>query len=233
MKDPETGLPQALLDELAARRGRRHVYAEIVPRKTALVVVDMQNFFVAEDGYSYVADAAGIVPAINSLARAVRQAGGHVVWVRTTLAVDGRGAWDLYFRNFTPDGQSEERREALMAGHPLHEFWPELDIGREDLIIDKDRFSAFIEGASGLERELRVREIDTVLVTGTLTNVCCESTARDAMMRDFKAVMIADANAARSPEDQLAGLRTFVQVFGDVRSTKEVIALLEGSGPRA
>ena len=69
---------------------------------------------------------------------------------------------------------------------------------------------------------------DTLLVTGTLTNVCCESTARDAMMRDFKTVMISDANAARSLADHLAGLRTFVQVFGDVRSTKEVVALLEG-----
>lgn len=228
-KNPETGLPQALLDELATRRGRRHVYDDIAPKATALVVVDMQNFFVAHDGYSYVPDAAGVVPAINRLAQVVRATGGQVVWVRTTLAAKGRQAWDLYFRNFTPDGQSEQRRLALTPGHQLHEFWPELDLQSQDLIVDKDRFSAFIEGASDLEHELRARELDTLLVTGTLTNVCCESTARDAMMRDFKTVMISDANAARSLEDHLAGLRTFVQVFGDVRSTEEIIALLEAT----
>lgn len=228
-KNSETGLPQALLDELATRRGRRYVYADIAPKATALVVVDMQNFFVAQDGYSYVPDAAGVVPAINRLAQVVRTTGGQVVWVRTTLAAEGRQAWDLYFRNFTPEGQGEQRRVALTPGHRLHEFWPELDIQSQDLIVDKDRFSAFIEGASDLERELRHRKLDTLLVTGTLTNVCCESTARDAMMRDFKTVMISDANAARSLEDHLAGLRTFVQVFGDVRSTEEIIALLEAT----
>ena len=83
------------------------------------------------------------------------------------------------------------------------------------------------QGASDLEARLRALGIDTVIVTGTLTNVCCESTARDAMMRDLKVVLVADANAARTPEDHLAGLRTVVQLFGDVRTAEETIAALE------
>ena len=68
--------------------------------------------------------------------------------------------------------------------------------------------------------------IDTVLVAGTKTNVCCESTARDAMMRDYKVVMVSDANGARYDEDHLAGLTSFFQSFGDVRTTEEVIGVL-------
>ena len=87
--------------------------------------------------------------------------------------------------------------------------------------------SAFIQGASPLEDRLRQASIDTVLITGTLTNCCCESTARDAMMRDFRTLMVHDANAARTDEDHVAGLRTFVQVFGDVIDTDRAIALLQ------
>jgi len=78
-----------------------------------------------------------------------------------------------------------------------------------------------------LEAELRSRGIDTVLVTGVSTCTCCESTARDAMMLNFRTMMISDANAA--PDDELhnATLNQFYLQFGDVQSTNEVIALLE------
>lgn len=221
-------LPDELLRELAARRGRRRVFQGITPVRTSLVVVDMQNFFVAEDGYSFVPAARGIVPNINRLADALRAAGGAVVWIRTTLGTEGRRAWRTYFDNFVPAEQADARRAGLLPGNPLHEFWPALDIREDDVIVDKDRFSAFIGGASDLENTLRERGVDTLLITGTLTNVCCESTARDAMMRDFRVLMISDANAARTDEDHLAGLRTFVQVFGDVVSADEAIGLIEG-----
>ena len=70
---------------------------------------------------------------------------------------------------------------------------------------------------------LQPRGIDSLIVAGTATNMCCESAARDAMMLDYKVVMVADANGARYPEDHLAGLTSFFQSFGDVRSTDEVI----------
>ena len=91
------------------------------------------------------------------------------------------------------------------------------------MIVYKSRFSPFIQGASNIEEILRPRGIDSLIVTGTATNMCCESAARDAMMRDYKVVMVADANGARYPEDHLAGLTSFYQSFGDVRTTDEVI----------
>ncbi len=220
-------LPGELLEQLKKRRGRLRVFSRIDPAAAALIVVDMQNAFVSPDGFAYIPTASGIVPNINRFAGALRAVGGHVVWVRTTLGSTGRKAWRLYFDHFVPAGEAEARRAALSPEHLEHEFWPQLDIRNEDTIVDKDRFSAFIQDASDLEHELHRRGVDTVFVAGTLTNICCESTARDAMMRDYRAVMIEDANAARTDEDHIAGLRTFVQVFGDVVTTDEAIELVQ------
>ena len=66
---------------------------------------------------------------------------------------------------------------------------------------------------------LRGRGIDTLLVTGTVTSVCCESTARDAMMLNFKTIMVTDGNAAMTDEEHNAALTDFYLTFGDVMST--------------
>ena len=89
------------------------------------------------------------------------------------------------------------------------------------------RFSAFLPSACELPSILRARGIDTVLVAGTLTSVCCESSARDAAMQDFKAIMVSDANATRTDEEHAAALIAFLQSFGDVRTTDESIGLLD------
>ena len=80
--------------------------------------------------------------------------------------------------------------------------------------------------SSNLDAILRRRDIDTIVVTGTVTNVCCESTTRDAMMMNYKCVMVSDANAALSDEEHNATLASMMARFSDVRSTAEVVALL-------
>ena len=79
---------------------------------------------------------------------------------------------------------------------------------------------------------LAERGIDTVLITGTVTNVCCESSARDAATLGYRVVMVADANSARRDEDHNATLYTVYRTFGDVRTTDDVVALLNGQPPR-
>jgi ureidoacrylate peracid hydrolase len=73
---------------------------------------------------------------------------------------------------------------------------------------------------------LRNLGADTVLVAGTKTNVCCDSTARDAMMLDFKSVLVSDCCAALSDDEHLAALETFIQQFGDVMTADEVLERL-------
>jgi ureidoacrylate peracid hydrolase len=90
----------------------------------------------------------------------------------------------------------------------------------------KNRYSALIQGSSQLERQLRGMGIDTVLIAGTKTNVCCESTARDAMMLDFKVVMVEDCCAALSDDEHRSALENVIQQFGDVMTASEVLARL-------
>ena len=97
----------------------------------------------------------------------------------------------------------------------------------EDAQIVKKRFSAFIEGSSDIVSHLRQRGIDTLLIGGTATNICCESSARDAMMLNFKVTMVADALATYSDVEHNASLTTFYSIFGDVQTVDEAIASLD------
>jgi ureidoacrylate peracid hydrolase len=77
---------------------------------------------------------------------------------------------------------------------------------------------------------LREAGIDTVIITGTVTNTCCESTARDAMMLNYKTIFVSDANACRTDEEHNTTLGNILRIFGDVASTQEVIGRLKQAG---
>ena len=91
----------------------------------------------------------------------------------------------------------------------------------------KRRFSPFVTGASDLHEILKELGVENLIIAGTATNMCSESTARDAMMLDYKVVMVEDANAARYDDDHMAGLTSFYQSFGDVKVTDDVIAMID------
>ncbi len=206
-----------------AQRGKLHRFDQLVGPKTALVVIDMQNVFMLPGMPVEVPAAREIVPNINRLAAAVRAARGAVVWVRMTLAGQTE-AWSVFFLG-DPRGASLDQMTPGSHGHALH---CELEVRPGDLVIDKTRFSAFLPGASEIDARLRARGIDTVLISGTLSNVCCESSARDAMMLNYKLVFVSDANAALTDAEHNATLNSIIRVFGDVRSTDELTRMLAG-----
>jgi ureidoacrylate peracid hydrolase len=203
------------------QRGKLNRYDRIVGPQTALVVIDLQNVFMQPGAAVEVPTAREIVPNVNRLAAAMRAAGGKVVWVQMTLNDQEQG-WSVFF-------EGERRREAfrqLQRGSHGHALYDTLDVKADDLIVEKRRYSAFIQGASNIDQILRGFGIDTVVITGTLTNVCCESSARDAMMLNYKVVFVSDANAALSDAEHNATLGTILRVFGDVATTDETIARL-------
>jgi nicotinamidase-related amidase len=215
------GISEQVLARVVATRGRLHCYEELDARRTALLVVDLQNAYMAPGFFAEVAAARDVVPAVNAASRLVRTRGGLVVWVMTS----SRGAdrsWTAVHRHLLTPAASERRMLELSEGHQGYELWPELEVGPADAKIIKTRYSAFIQGASGLADLLRGRGIDTVVIAGTATNVCCESTARDAMMLDFKTIMLADANAAKDPGAHAATLANFIEYFGDVMTVGEL-----------
>ena len=107
-------------------------------------------------------------------------------------------------------------------------LWHEFEVHDEDLLVEKTAPSAIFPGRCPLPDRLNARSIDTVLITGTVTNVCCESSARDASTLGYRVIMVADANSARRDEDHNATLYTIYRTFGDVRTTDEVVDLIRG-----
>ena len=216
-------IPDYVIGRIMAKRGRLEVFDRFEPSKTALLVIDMQNFYVAE-----VETARSIVPNINRLAAACRAKGVPVYWVIMTVA-EAEGApsrWSLYHDHFFTEAKGANHRNALSAGAWGHELYADLDVQDLDEIVHKKRFSPFITGSSDLHERLQARAIESLFVCGTATNMCSETTARDAMMLDYKVVMVEDANAARYDDDHLAGLTSFYQSFGDVRSTDDAIRMM-------
>lgn len=215
-------MPQYVIDRIMAKRGKLNVFESFEPRETALLVVDMQNFYVSE-----VETARAIVPNINRLAAAMRERGGTVVWVCMTAGKDGTSLWPVYHRYFFTETRGRRHRDELSERSEGHKLYA-LDAQPADLYAWKTRFSPFIAGSSSLDSMLRALEVRSLVVAGTATNMCSESTARDAMMLDYRVIMVSDANAARYDEDHLAGLTSFYQSFGDVRTTDDVIGKVLG-----
>lgn len=213
-------MPQHVIDRVMEKRGRLNVFDSFDPSKTAFLVIDMQKFFV--DGVPQVE---AIIPNINRLAGALRDAGGIVAWISLTIAEtpDSPSLWPIYHDNFFTEQKMQAHKAGLTRGNPGHALRADLDTRDGDMYADKTRFSALIQGASDLHDQLQERGIENVLVGGTLTNMCCESTARDAMMIGYRVIMVEDCNASRNDDDHLVGLTSIYQSFGDVRSTDDVI----------
>ena len=208
-----------------ARRGRVHWFERLDPAHTALAVVDMQSLFCEPGAPGEVAAARGIIEPINRLTRALRALGVPVFWVLHQNRIeDGKSDWELFFQHVVAD--PEVRRRTVDSLARRQEVWRGLETSPQDAVVTKNRYSAFSAGASPLEEMLRSRGADTLLVAGTKTNVCCDSTARDAMMLGFKSVLVADCCAALSEQEHQAALETFIQQFGDVMTGEEVLQRL-------
>ena len=218
-------LRKEIVQRVLERRARLHLFDTLDPSHTALVVIDMQNAFVAPGAPVEVPAARAIVPQINKLAAELRRRGVAVIWVLHENLKDGKN-WSGFFDVFVkPESRSAAAR-ALAAGSETQKLFNEIKAEKSDLRVTKNRYSALISGSSSLNTVLKEKNIDTLLIAGTKTNVCCECTARDAMMLDFKVVMLSDCTAALSDEEHLATLENMIQQFGDVLTADEALALL-------
>ncbi len=212
-----------IAERVMARRGKLHWFDAFDARHTALIVIDMQSTFCAPGAPAEVPYARGIVPAINALSVVLRSRGVPVYWVlHANSQLDGASDWELFFKHVVSGETRAQTLESLAPGN--QSVWPELTTVSTDVTVFKNRYSALIAGASNLEALLGEAGIDTLLIAGTKTNVCCESTARDAMMLGFKVVMLSDCCAALSDDEHQATLETFIQQFGDVMTSAEVVA---------
>jgi ureidoacrylate peracid hydrolase len=216
-------IPQWAVERVIERRGTAHPYADLDPARTALIVVDLQNGFMVEGvAHALCLNAVDIVPNVNRLASAVRRTGGRVVWIKNT----DDASWVTMYAKMRPE-KAVKRTESMREGSTGHQIYPTLQVDPSDMVVQKWRFSAFLPDSSDLAVRLRAAGCDTVIITGTMTNVCCESSARDAMMMNFHTIMVSDANATASDEEHNASLVNFYITFGDVMDTDFLIGCLE------
>lgn len=202
----------------AQRRGRRHAYEHIDPERTAAVAIDLTPFFVEQSAY-----ARGIVPRVNELATSVRNTGGAIAWV-----VPGYREPTAIEREFLGDDVAEVYARSGGTGEPRARLWHELACADGDIFVEKSAHSAYFPGRSPLPELLAARGVDTLIVAGALTNVCVESTVRDASTQGLRVILAADACAARRDRDHNAALHTIYRSYGDVRATEEIIQLVRG-----
>lgn len=198
------------------RRGRAHAFESIDPARTALVVIDMVPFFVHESAYCR-----GIVSNINALADGLRQAGGVVAWV-----VPGYQVPSATDREFFGEVVADSYARSGGDGEPVGRLWSGLAVADDDLVVEKTARSAFFPGSSDLPALLSARDIDTIVVTGTVANVCVEASVRDASTLDHRVILVADACAATRDQDLNATLHVVYRSYGDVRPTTDVLDLI-------
>lgn len=219
----KSGIRPHIVDRVMARRGKLHWFDTLDAKRTALLVIDMQATFCEPGSPAEVPLARAIVPSINALSRQLRLAGVPVFWVLHANTHRGdKSDWELFFNHVVNGAMRARTLQSLLPGH--QSVWHELETAADDVTLTKNRYSALIAGASTLEPMLRNYGIDTLLIGGTKTNVCCESTGRDAMMLGFKTVMLSDCCAALSDDEHQATLENFIQQFGDVMTSAEVPA---------
>lgn len=210
------------LERHEQRRGRRHAYERLDPRRTALVVIDVVPFFVRDSAY-----VRGIVPRVSALASGLREAGGVVAWV-----VPGFTEPSAKDREFFGDDVAERYARSGGEGPLASRLDPALDVLPVDLVVEKTARSAYFPGSSPLPELLAGRGVDTLVVTGTVTNVCVEDTVRDASTSGLRVILVADACAAMRDRDHNATLHVVYRSYGDVRSTEDVLQLVASARER-
>lgn len=210
------GIPEKIVRKVVARRGRLHAFEILDPKATALVVIDLDEATVGNDDASQ-----RMIGTVNALACVVRQAGGVVAWVLSRM-----NAMPKHFSAILGDELATRYFNDGQTGGPGARLWAGLQREEADVVALKTGASAFFPGKCDLKTQLDTRSIDTILIAGAVTNICCESSARDAAELDYKVIMISDALSGQAHGLHEATLATFYRIFGDVRPSEEVMRLL-------
>ena len=212
------------------------------PAVTALVIVDMQNYFVDPDSpLSRMAESQvpGVLswyhersrdvvePALRGLLASFRERGAPVVF--TTVASEREDGRDLMPIFQGRNAAARERQLPHFIPHQNDEWAqivPGLAPAADELIVNKTTYGTFT--STGLDRTLRHLGVTTIVIGGVVTNVCVETTARDAADLGYEVIMVSDGCAAYSAEIQEATMLSFMGPFGAVLDAKEVSALFDG-----
>lgn len=196
--------------------------------KAALIVVDMQNAFCLPTGCIEIPKSRDIVDNINLIIEASRNNGIPVIWIK--MSIDSRpnadnGLWPLFQPKSPVSKDRKLPPEALSDLKEATEIYSKLHLDASlDIQVPKNRYSAFIGNSSELKNVLKKLKKSQLIFTGIGTNVCVESTVRDAMMLNYEVLVVSDATATISNLMHEISLMNIKMFFGDVLTTKQVLS---------
>jgi nicotinamidase-related amidase len=181
------------------------------PDKSALLVIDMQRFFLDPSSPTFTCGGPAILPNLKALASRFRAAHRPVIFSRHVHHPDGI---DAGIMGWWWKGMCKE-------GTPESEIVPELQPLPGEKVVLKRRYSAFL--GTELEMVLRCLKIEDLVISGVMTNLCCETTARDACMRDFRVFFLADGTGSISEEMHVASLMGLALGFASITTCDRVM----------
>ena len=214
-----SGIPQTIVEKVMKRRGRLHAFEKLIPSRTALVVVDLDTRTMEEP---YNDRIRALAPKVIAIADALRVNDGTVAWVTTPVRKATPNFIALYGESF-----AKMHEEASVKNGGATTVWEDLKPQEGDLFVEKKGGNAFFPGNCDLHQKLQQRKIQSILIVGMVTNVCCESTARGATELDYQVTMISDTMWGHKEGQHEATLATFFRNFGDVRPCADVLQLIE------
>ncbi len=188
---------------------------ELNVEKSALIVVDMQDFFLDESSPTFTCGGLAIIPRLQRLISTFRESGRPVIYTRHVHnpQLNDIGIMEWWWEGICLEGSPESEIHRSIAPLP------------EDKVIFKHRYSAFYN--TDLETVLRCLKIEDLVICGIMSNLCCESTARDAYFRDYRVFFPADGTGSINEEMHLASLLNLAFGFAYVTECEEIIRSLE------
>lgn len=183
-------------------------------KKSALLVIDMQNFFVGSRSGGLGPIDPAVLKNVKHLIDAFRKSERPVIYTRHVHKADGSDAGILGW--WWPD--------MIVEGSSDSEIHQDIKPRQDEKVIMKHRYSAFYN--TDLEIVLRCQQIEDIVISGVMTNLCCESTARDAYFRDFRIFFVADATGTAYEEMHIATLLNLAYGFAYVTTTDDLLTML-------
>lgn len=180
-------------------------------RKTALLVLDMQDYFLNSESHAFVPSAPAIIPNVVGLAKAFRERCLPVIYTQQINHPEGAGMMSVWWRDL------------ITPTHPMAGLSDQLELDDAE-VLQKTQYDAFYQ--TDLEERLEAQGVSGVVICGVMTHLCCETTARSAFMRNLRVWFTVDGTASYNAEFHLGALRNLAHGFAIPVLTSEVLSAL-------
>jgi len=183
---------------------------KFTPDSSALLVIDMQSFFLDENSHAFIPSALSIIPNINLIIDSYRKKNFPIIFTHHALKEDEN-----------PGIMGKWWGDMLRISNSLSEIYPSIKIKKSDILLRKCRYSAFFN--TDLDKILNENNIDSLAITGVLTHLCCETTAREAFMKDYEVYFVIDGTATDNEDLHMSSLKTLSDGFVIPKCTGDIV----------